>query len=287
MTYFMKHSHIPMQTRKIIACILHLLFLTVMFAGIGIMYLNDNFGVGITRIKNVAYEDTREFNQQVNKDLNSIFQYIEYNDVFGSGGSIDVSQEMLRMTFGPNETESFSLTDIITYLQAQGYQLDETFQCRKVSDDVMYPHPKEGYIDWSASEPDKLHTYITPGMRRTSLEEISLEIMDVLHQYYTTYNRMFANPSNLHFKIEYIDETSKTKRATIYTNDPELEEDTVRDYGRYAYLSGNSVFYDTNLSSIALSTILPGRQQSLRRQYLLPAGRHRHELSGGGSLCGK
>lgn len=251
----MKFSRIPMQTQKSIACALHLLFLTVMFAGIGIMYLNDNFGVGITRIKDVTYEDTKEFNQQFNDDLNNIFQYIEYNDVFGSGGSIDVSQEMLRMTFGPNETESFSLADIISYLQSQGYQLDETFQCRKVSDEVMESRPREGYVDWSASEPEQFHTYITPDTRRTNMEDISLEIMEILHQYYSTYNRLFNSPSNLHFKIEYIDQDSEPKKVTVYANDPSLTPDSVDDFGKYAYLSGNSVFYDTNLNSIALSTV--------------------------------
>ena len=32
-----------------------------MFAGIGTMYLNDNFGIGITRVQNTVYEDTDEF----------------------------------------------------------------------------------------------------------------------------------------------------------------------------------------------------------------------------------
>ena len=45
--------------------------------------------------------------RQFNRDLNDIFQYIEYNPTFESGGAIDVSKKMLQMTFGPNETESF------------------------------------------------------------------------------------------------------------------------------------------------------------------------------------
>ena len=91
-----------MQAQKLIASALHLIFLTVMFAGIGTMYLNDNFGIGITRVQNTVYEDTDEFTRQFNRDLNDIFQYIEYNPTFESGGAIDVSKKMLQMTFGPN-----------------------------------------------------------------------------------------------------------------------------------------------------------------------------------------
>lgn len=243
-----------MHTQKLIASAMHLIFLTVMFAGIGIMYLNDNFGVGITRIQNVAYEDTPEFTRQFNHDLNDIFHYIEYSRVFESGGAIDVSKTMLKMTFGPNETETFSLADIISYLQSMGYQMNENFQCSKVSEPAD-ARTRQGYVDWSASEPRKLNNYITPGMRRASLEEISLEIMDVLHQYYSTYTRLISNPSNLHFKIEYIDQESESGNVTCYTNDPGLTPETIKSFGKYAYLPGNSVFYVTNLNYIALNTV--------------------------------
>lgn len=251
----MKFSRLSMQTQKLIASALHLFFLMIMFTGIGIMYLNDNFGVGITRIQNVSYEDTSEFTKQFNDDLNDLFQYIEHSGVFGSGGSIDVSKTMLRMTFGPNDTEEFSLGDIIAYLQTMGYQLNEDFQCRKVAEAEANTKPRDGYVDWSASEPKKVNTYITPGMRRSSLEEISLEIMEVLHRYYSTHSRLFANESNMHFKIEYIDQESENKTAVLYTNDQMLDSESVKSYGKYAYLPGNSVFYDTNLNYIALNTV--------------------------------
>ncbi|WP_125141711.1 sensor histidine kinase [Clostridium transplantifaecale] len=251
----MKYSRLSMQAQKLIASVLHLIFLTVMFAGIGTMYLNDNFGVGITRVQNMAYEDTDEFTRQFNRDLNDIFQYIEYNSTFESGGAIDVSKEMLQMTFGPNETESFSLADIISYLQSMGYQMNEDFQCTKVSTPAIDARTREGYIDWAASEPEKHYSYLIPGTRRASLEEVSLEIMEMLHQYYSTYNRLLVNPSNLHFKVEYYDDESSTKRATVYANDRDLTSDTLKTYGKYAYLPGNSVFYDTNLKSIALNTV--------------------------------
>lgn len=249
----MKISHIPMKIQKRAASILHLLFLVIMFCGIGVMYLNDNFGSGITSIKSVSYEDTDEFNEQVNQDLEDLLLYIEYNEVFG-GGTIDASEDVLEMTFGPNETESFSLANLISYLQNQGYELDETFQYRRVSRTGIY-NSRTGYVDWSASEPERYGGYNIPGTRRASLEEISLEIMDILHQYHSAYTTLVSIPSNLHYKIEYFDELSEDKRATIHTNDQNLTPATVKNYGRYAYLAGNSVFYDTNLKSLSLSNV--------------------------------
>ena len=64
-----------------------------------------NFGLGLTGIGSVPYEDTAEFNTQFNSDLNDIFLYMDYQDVFGADSSIDLSRRMLKMTFGPSETE--------------------------------------------------------------------------------------------------------------------------------------------------------------------------------------
>lgn len=246
---------ISLQARKAAASCLHLAFLILMFAGIGIMYLNDNFGVGLAEARTAVYEETGEFSAQFNQDLEDLFFYIEYHEVFGDGGSIDVTKKMLQMTFGPNETEEFSLAQIISYLQLRGYQLNEAFQYVKVKEPEQNVSSREGYVEWSASEPDKHYSYTVPGAKRMALEDEALGIMDVLNRYYATYNRLMTGSSNLHYKIEYMDEESNPKRAQLFTNDSDLDEENVKELGRYAYLSGNSVFYDTNMNTITLSTI--------------------------------
>ena len=97
-----KLSHIPMQIQKWIASLAHLFFLILGLIGISLMYINGNFGLGLTGIGSVPYEDTAEFNTQFNNDLNDIFLYMEYQDVFGADSSIDLSRRMLKMTFGPS-----------------------------------------------------------------------------------------------------------------------------------------------------------------------------------------
>lgn len=262
-----------LKTHKMIVCVVHLLFLALMFAGVGTMYLNDNLGVGITRIHSGTYEDTDEFTQYFNDDLADIFQYMEYNEIFATGGSIDISKTMLQITFGPNDTRSYSLNDIIKYLKSLGYSLNEDFQCNPVSVDENRK-PTMGYIAWSASEPDRYYTSLKDGMRHCSLEEISLEIINTLNRYYSTYKRLMEQPSNLHFRIEYIDSESEPRRITSLTNDRTLTLEQARAYGRYAYLQGNSVFYDTNFRFIDLDTVSAlsaGNPYDTKTYYLLAA----------------
>lgn len=258
----MKQLQFPLQIQKWLACALHLFALALLCFGIGTMYTNSNLGVGISQIQSTAFEDTDEFNELFTNDINDLFHFMEYEPVFSKNGSISVSKKMLQMTFGPNETIDFTLADLISYLQSLGYTLNEDFLCVKPEltpavngSPTSSLAPREGYIDWSASDPDRVYNQITPGMRRTTLEEISLEIMDVLHRYYTTYTRLMTNKSNLHFKIKFEDPSSGGKRSALYCNDDSLTAETIRSFGKYAYLPGNSVFYDTNVSFIPLNTI--------------------------------
>ena len=264
---------LSLYQQKIAACVVHLFFLALAFIGVGIMYMNDNLGVGITRVHSGSYEETEEFTQYFNEDLSDIFQYMEYHKIFSTGGSVDVSNEMLQMTFGPNDTRSFSLNDIIKYLKSMGYYLNEDFQCTPVNVDEKRK-PLKGYVAWSAADPDVYYTSLKEGMRYCSLEEISLEILSTLNRYYTTYKRLFDQPCNLHFKIEYLDTESTPKRITSFSNDKSLTLDTAKTYGRYACLQGNSVFYDTNFKSIDLDTVSAlsaNNPYSTKTYYLLAA----------------
>lgn len=251
----MKNFNFTFQAKKYAACGLHLFFLTVMFIGVGLMYLNDNYGLGIKNIHTASYEDTKEFNGQFNKDLKDLFHYVEYNGVFATDGSVDVTKTMLQMTFGPNETMAYNLGDLISHLQSIGYELNDNFECRGTPDPALSEKSPQGYVEWSASAPKEVHSGLRADMKRVSLEEISLEIMANLQRYYVTYNRFMVNPSNLHFMIEYTNPQRAGSRRTIYTNDSAITQETMREYGKYAYLAGNSVFFDTNLSSISLNTI--------------------------------
>lgn len=246
----MINFNITLQWKKYAASLLHLFFLTIMFIGVSLMYLNNNYGVGITNIHSASYEDTKEFSAQINKDLKDLFHYVEYNGVFATDGSVDVSKTLLQMTFGPNESVAFNLGDIISHLQSIGYELNDNFECKGTPDPALSAKSPEGYVEWSASAPGEVQTGLHSDMKRVSLEEISLQIMAALQRYYATYDRFMINSSNLHFMIEYTNPQQTGSRRTIYTNDTSITQETMKEYGRYAYLAGNSVFFDTNIKSI-------------------------------------
>lgn len=251
----MKIHPLTWRRSKLAASLIHLAAVSLLFLGVGFMYANDNLGVGITRIQDVAFEDTERFSTLFNKDLNDIFNYIEYHEIFATDGSIDVTKRMLRMTYGPNQTVDYSLGDLIAYLQSLGYRLTEDFDYKGTPDPKLSAKSGVGYVDWTAAEPGVFHEGMSTDIKRSSLEQAALNIMSVLNRYYVTYNRLMVDPSNLHFKVVYSDGASKASKETVYTNDKSLTEDSAQAYGRYASLKGNSVFYDTNVSSISLSTI--------------------------------
>lgn len=246
-------SSLPMCAKKLTASLLHLFFLVITLFGIGTMYMNDNLGVGIVRISDTAYEETTGFNEQFNRDMTNIFRYIKYRDTFGSDDSVSLKKRMLSMMFGPSDTENYTLEDLIHQLESSGYKLNEDFSYVKTSTvPGIDPHDKSGYILWTAINPDETSTGASDS-RRGTLNETALSIMDTLHVYYTTYHRLIASPSNLHFRIVYSDPASH--ETETYENDASLTEENVKQYGKYAILPGNSVFFDTNIPDIPLNTI--------------------------------
>ena len=131
-----------------------------------------------------------------------------------------------------------------------GYQLDDDFNCQKLSEPEDSVKSREGYVEWSVQEPQRIYSYRSASRKRSTLEDAAVEIMDTLHRYYTVYNRFVANPSNLHFKIQYTEPDSDLNETTQFTNTDSLTPENVKEYGCYAYLPGNSVFYDTNMKAI-------------------------------------
>lgn len=247
-------SFLPLRQRKWIASLLHVLFLILALTGISTMYINDNLGVGITRIKNTPWEETDAFTNQFNQDLNNLFQYLRYKGEFSGTGAISTSQVMLQMTYGPNDSASYTLQDLITFLQGRGYHLSDSYQATKTESPRPGFTDGTGYTLWTIANPEIRYQGIRPSTPRNTLEANALQIMAVLHRYYDAYTRIVAAPSNFHYQIVYIDPDDPENKVT-YTNDQALTPETARALGRYAYLPGNSIFYDTNIRRVALETL--------------------------------
>ena len=78
----MKLKKYSLQLKKNIAVFLHLIFLALAISGISVMYINTEPGSGLSWLRDHSYEDSSQFMTQFQKDLDSIFKYISYRDVF-------------------------------------------------------------------------------------------------------------------------------------------------------------------------------------------------------------
>ena len=80
--------------KKFTALLLHLAFVAVAVLGLSLMYLNYNYGRGIHLFSHSVYEDSDLFKEQLEKDINRIFDYVNYKDVFETDGQLDYSKKM-------------------------------------------------------------------------------------------------------------------------------------------------------------------------------------------------
>ncbi len=234
-----------MQVRKNIAVLLHIIFLTLAIAGISVMYLNSQIGSGISWLMDNKYDETEQFQAQFQEDLNLIFEYVSYRDVFETNGALDLSREMFSITRNGPEI-IYSLEEVLRYAKSQGFYLNDHFEV--INDMFLYDQAatsRDCLVNWRAYSTDQKLS--EPGDAYTSLLELSKEVLYCLSVYYKVHYNLIANPSNLYFKILY---ESGNDNQLLYTNCPDRSIDELWTMGRYCYLDSDSIFIETNLPDI-------------------------------------
>lgn len=238
----MKFKDYSLLIKKNIAVLLHLIFLTLAVGGISIIYLNIGAGSGLSWLRNRSYEDSPQFTAQFQKDLDNIFRYVSYRDVFEEDGSLDLSSQMFSISRGDGPEIIYTLEEVLRYARSQGFYLNSNFDV--ASDLLVYDNAataKDCRINWRAYMTDQQIT--EPGDAYTSLLELSREVLNCLGFYYKVHYRMIANPSNLYFRIQYDDEDEQL----LYTNAEGLSLAQLRQLGAYCYMDSHSAVIDTNL----------------------------------------
>jgi len=130
----MKLKDYSLQIKKNIAVLLHIIFLTLAVAGISVIYLHSQIGSGISWLLDRNYDDSDQFQEQFQKDLDSIFQYVTYRDIFETDGSLDLSRKMFTVSRNDSEL-TYTLEEVLRYAKSQGFYLDDNFQ---VVNDVFH-----------------------------------------------------------------------------------------------------------------------------------------------------
>ena len=70
----------------------HVIFACITFTGIGLMYLNSNYGRGLSWLTSETFEQSPDFTRKVQNDITNIFDYIRYQEIFETNGTLDYSK---------------------------------------------------------------------------------------------------------------------------------------------------------------------------------------------------
>ncbi|NNJ33023.1 sensor histidine kinase [Lacrimispora defluvii] len=233
-----------MKKRKEKAILAHLLFSLLVVIGVSVMYNNTHYGEGIGWIANESYEDTPEFAGQLKSDIDDIFNYVKYKEVFETNGKLDYSKFIIRVADGPGTTKDFTLDEMIRHAKSQGYYLNEQFKVsgghpNKTGEDLNYQ------VVYRAYEPD--FKAAEPGDSFQSIDQLSYEVLSHLGNYYRFYYRFIQNPGNLKFEIQY---QNTDKDYKLYTNFPGKTIDEFKSLGKYLYVTGEALYVDSNLTFV-------------------------------------
>ncbi|MGL5434453.1 MAG: sensor histidine kinase [Lachnospiraceae bacterium] len=241
----MKLKDYSLQIKKNIAVLLHAVFLTLAVTGITTLYLSSTIGNGIDWLFDSNYNDSPAFRQQVQQDMDHVFRYVQYRDVFETDGALDLSKEMFSFT--RNDVEYvYTLEEVIRYAQGQGFYLNEQFEV--VNDLFVYDTSstaKDCLVNWRSYDIGR--TISEPGDAYASLLDLAREVLSALSEYYKVYHQFIANPSNFYFKILYRNDHDD---QIVYSNAYDMTLEQMKQLGRYCFLSSDSILVDTNLNEI-------------------------------------
>uniref|UniRef100_UPI000AE727F9 hypothetical protein n=1 Tax=Clostridium sp. NkU-1 TaxID=1095009 RepID=UPI000AE727F9 len=233
-----------MKKRKDFAALMHMLFSLLVVIGVSIMYSNSHYGEGIRWVTHETYEDTPEFTRQLKSDIDDIFNYVKYKEIFETNGKLDYSKPIVRVMEGPGTTREYTVDEMMRRAKSLGYYLNEQF---KVSGGQPAADDTDSYVrvDYRAYEPDFKIT--EPGEAFLTMDQVAYEVLTHLGNYYSFYYRFIQNPSNLKFEVLYQNTEEDYK---LYNNVSGKGINDFKAMGRYLYVTGEALYVDSNLTTV-------------------------------------
>lgn len=241
----MTEEKLKYRRKKQNLTLVHIIFVVIAVFGVSAMYLNSNYGKGIKWIYEDAYEDSPNFVTQLSSDVERIFTYVGYKDMFETNGVLDMNKVIVKYTNGPGVEDQFTLDQLIRYIKKRGYYLDENFNLKGNPISMDDEDEDEITVDFQSNNPNFVDADAS-GERMTK-EDLALDILDHLGEYYTIYSDYIENNTNLKFRIVYKDDSGKEK---VYTNAPNMSLEDFKRTGKYLYIPGNSIKMETNMPTI-------------------------------------
>ena len=242
----MRLKDYSMRIKKNIAVFLHILFLFMAVLSISVMYLNTSIGSGLSWILDRRYDDSAAFRDHFQEDLDHVFKYVAYRDVFETDGSLDLSKEMFAVSRDNGPEITYTLEEVLRYAKSQGFYLNDQFEV--VNDLFIYDDAstaRDQVVYWRAYDPNA--TLKEPGDAFSSLLDLSKEVLNCLSEYYIVNYRLLSNPSNFKFRITYLDDDTAVSE---YSNVGDLTDAQLKSMGRYCSVDSSSILIDNNLDEL-------------------------------------
>lgn len=237
---------------KALLILLHFIAFAFFVIAVSLLYTNDNFKKGIGWVNSEVYQDSLAFSKQLEQDIEDVFNYIRFRDVFELDGVMDIHSDMFNINIGPGDDRTYTMQDVMNIASQTGYYIDQDYMIKKSekqdagkAPDKMQEEekavPDASYlVNWKAYAPnEKLKE---PGDRYMTLHKLVLESIERFNLYNKAYRRLYLTPSNIKFRVVYED--------TVFTNAKELNEETVREYGKYLKLSSEIITAESNLKIV-------------------------------------
>lgn len=233
-----------MKKKKEFVVLMHMLFSLFVVIGVTIMYNSNHYGDGISWVIHETYEDTPAFNRQLKSDIDDIFSYVKYKEVFETNGKLDYTKPIIRVTDGPGTEKAYTIDEMIRRAKSLGYYLNEQFKVSGGQPASTNPEMAVK-VEYRAYEP---HFQATePGDSFLTLDQLSYEVLTHLGNYYAFYYRFIQNSSNLKYEIRYQNTPDDYK---LYSNVSGKSITDFKSMGKYLYVTGEALYVDSNLSSV-------------------------------------
>lgn len=241
----------PNLTRvfKTLASLFHLFCLGLIVISIAILFINSNFGRGITWIQSETYVQSNLFYNQLQSDITAIFDYARLRDAFETDGELDMDRVILTIDYGPNESIDYTLADVIELGESYGYFLEDDWSIRVIASDMDFIEEEPLLVEYKSYDPEPVFT--EPGQAYSKMKDLCYETLNHFSRYCYVYHNMILAPSNLSFQLTCDNENNMLPGdLMVYTNTASPSWEKLKHMGLYAEYSIDELHVETNMMQV-------------------------------------
>ena len=229
---------------------IHALAVLLALAGLSVIYIESPGGYGLSWTREERYADTPQFAQKLNEDIGRIREYSWLRDAFEEDGELDM-EGIVADTEENGSYAPLTLREAMQEAQKAGCYLDPN--THELSIDSAARAVEEQPEDQTVKVTYKYYdpTYFDsipagPGAGVTTLQDLSIEVMRSLSQYYKLRAQYIEEPGNLYFDMHYMNGNGEY----VDLSNTELSIDALKRLGKYVYVHGDSQETESNIDPI-------------------------------------